>query len=204
MLTAIPVVYADQTYLINKDYQRYHSDIVIHLIEVNVTDKYMGNVYPSKLPEETQWAHLVYTYENIGDKPEMGYLQMSFIDSQGTEYPFNPKGAEYSGEMVQPHSTGGVRWNEVPIPRGTVLAKVHIYEGTNPTFLLKEETFNLQSPTTSSASPSAVPTTTVASTPVTPSQIVNRVCLCFPLLPLVLIGSIAIFGIYARGKGIKK
>lgn len=139
MTTALPAL-ADETYQLDKDFKRADSDIVIHLIYVSVTDKYMGNIYPSKAPEDTKWAHLVYQYENMGDKEEVGHIQYELIDSNGSVYRFNPNLDEYSGVLVQPHSKSDIRWNEIPIPKDVLLAKVRVFEGTNPDFLLKDET----------------------------------------------------------------
>jgi len=95
---------ADETYLLDKDFQRYHSNIVIHLIQVNVTDNYMGNIYPSRAPQDTKWAHLVYQYENTGDQMQVGNIQYELIDTRGRVYKFNPNMDEYSGVEVRPHS----------------------------------------------------------------------------------------------------
>lgn len=194
--TAMPAL-ADETYLLDKDFPRSNSDIVIHLIQVNITDKYMGNVYPSKAPEDTKWAHLVYQYENTGDKAEVGHIQYALIDSKGNEYKFNPNLDEYSGVMVQPRSKSDIRWNEIPIPKDTVLTKVHVWEGTNPALLLANETYDL----------TRVSTTTPVATPIEPTSGmpgVERFGRCAPLAPFLIIGSLAVAGVYVRGKGIKK
>lgn len=192
-VAATPAV-ADETYLLDKDFQRYHSNIVIHLIQVNVTDKYMGNIYPSKAPQDTKWAHLVYQYENTGDQMQVGNIQYELIDTRGRVYKFNPNLDEYSGVEVRPHSKSDIRWNEIPIPKDAVLAKVHVFQGTNPDLLLANQTYDLQ----------LVGTITPTSTPAS-SATATRGFGCFsPLLPFVILGSLAIAGLYTRGKGIKK
>lgn len=193
-IIALPA-HADETYLVGKDFKRANSNIVIHLIEVNVTDRYMGNIYPSKAPEETKWAHLVYQYENTGDREEVGYIQYELIDTNGNVYKFNPNQDEYSGALVKPRSKSELRWNEIPIPKDAVLAKVRVYQGTNPSFLLADETFDL-TPVTTTA-PSATPSGGPSGTRPLPR------C-CMPLLPFIVMGSLAIMGIYAKGKGVKK
>ena len=195
--TALPAM-ADENYPLNKDFKMADSNIVIHLFEVNVTDQYMGNIYPSTPPAETQWAHLVYQYKNTGDDTEVGHIQYALIDSNGNVYPFNPNGTEYSGETVGPHSDSVVRWDEIPIPAGTVLTQVHVWEGTNPNLLLANQTYDLQQPSTTTAT--AVPT---ASGSPTSSVLGNYTC-CTPFAPLLLLGSLAVVGVYTRGKGIKK
>jgi hypothetical protein len=195
--TALPAM-ADENYPINQDFKMADSNIVIHIIEVNVTDHYMGNIYP-KLPlNQTQWAHLVYQYENTGDDTEVGHIQYALIDSNGNVYPFNPNGTEYSGETVGPHSESIVRWDEIPIPAGTVLTQVHVWEGTNPNLLLANETFNLQQPIV------VTPTATPSASPAPTSTILGNYTCCAPFAPLILLGSLAVVGIYSRGKGIKK
>ncbi|HTY91977.1 MAG TPA: hypothetical protein VMC84_12445 [Methanocella sp.] len=190
---AVPA-FADETYLVHGDFQRYNSNIVIHLLQVNVTDNYMGNIYPSKAPQDTKWAHLVYQYENTGDQMEVGNIQYELIDSRGRVYKFNPNQDEYSGVEVQPHSKSDIRWNEIPIPKDAVLTKVHVFEGTNPSLLLANETYDLQA--------FGTPTPTVV--PSTPVPSIYRFGCCSPLLPFILIGSLAIVGIYTKGRSIKK
>jgi hypothetical protein len=193
-ITAAVPAAADETYLLDKDFPRYHSHIVIHLIQVNVTDKYMGNIYPSKAPRDTKWAHLVYQYENTGDQMEVGNIQYELIDNKGRIYKFNPNQDEYSGVEVRPHSKSDIRWNEIPIPEDAVLAKVHVFQGTNPNLLLANETYDLQ----------LVGTITPTPTPAS-SATATRGPGCFsPLLPFVIIGSLAIVGICTRGRGVKK
>jgi hypothetical protein len=196
MTTALPAL-ADETYSLDKDFKRTDSDIVIHLIYVSVTDKYMGNIYPSKAPEDTKWAHLVYQYENTGDKEEIGHIQYELIDSKGNVYKFNPNLDEYSGVPVKPHSMSDIRWNEIPIPKDAVLAKVRVFEGTNPNFLLKDETYDLHlvAYSTSGATPGGPSTGTPSAT--------RYVC-CLPLLPFAILLSLGIVGLYMKGRGVKK
>jgi len=196
-LTAIAIpAFADETYGLNQDFHRYDSNIVIHLLYVNVTDQYMGNIYPSTPPQNTKWAHLVYTYENTGDQMEVGNIQYELIDTQGRVYKFNPDGTEYSGAEVQPHSTTNLLWNEIPVPKDAVLAQVHVFEGTNPSLRLADETYNLTGGPSSTAQATTQPSAPVPST--------FKFGCCAPLLPFILIGSLAIVGIYTRGRGIKK
>ncbi len=195
--TAMPAL-ADETYLLDKDFQRSDSNIVIHLIQVNVTDKYMGNVYPSNAPEDTKWAHLVYQYENTGDTQEVGHIQYALIDSKGNVYPFNPNLDEYSGVIVAPHSKSDVRWNEIPVPKDTVFTQVHVWEGTNPTLLLANETYDL---TLVSTTPTPVAT---PNEPTSGLSGIERFGCCAPLAPFLIIGSLAVAGVYVRGRGIKK
>jgi hypothetical protein len=194
-VAALPVV-ADEVYSLDKDFYRANSNIIIHLKYVSVTDKYMGNIYPSKAPQDTKWAHLVYQYENTGDKTEVGSIQYEFIDTKGNVYRFNPNLDEYSGVTVGPHSVSDIRWNEIPIPRDTVLAKVHVFEGTNPSFLLANETYELH------LESGSYPTATIVPSSGGPTSGTGRCCA--PLLPFAIIASLGIAGLYIKGKGAKK
>ena len=196
-MAAAPPALADETYSLDKDFQRANSHIVIHLIYVSVTDKYMGNIYPSASPEETKWAHLVYQYENTGDKAEVGSIQYELIDTKGNVYMFNPNHDEYSGVTVQPHSKSDIRWNEIPIPKDAVLARVHVFEGTNPDFLLANETYDLH--LAAYSTPGGTPGGPPAGGPLA----TRNVC-CSPLLPFALLASLGIVGLHMKGKGIKK
>jgi hypothetical protein len=197
LATVILPALADETYSLDKDFTRANSGIVIHLICVNVTDKYMGNVYPSQAPEETKWAHLVYQYENTGNVAEVGHIQYELIDSNGSVYKFNPNQDEYSGVLVQPHSRSDIRWNEIPIPKDVVLARVRVFEGVNPDFLLANETYDLHlaAGPTSSATPAGPSSGTPSTT--------RYVC-CMPLLPFAIMASLGIVGLYMRSRGVKK
>jgi len=184
MTTFAAPALADETYLLDKDFQRYHSNIVIHLIQVNVTDNYMGNIYPSRAPQDTKWAHLVYQYENTGDQMQVGNIQYELIDTRGRVYKFNPNMDEYSGVEVRPHSKSDIRWNEIPIPEDAVLMKVHVFQGTNPELLLADETYDLK----------PVGTITPSTTPSSSASAPKGPGICSPLLPLILIGGLAVAG----------
>jgi hypothetical protein len=112
-------------------------------------------------------------------------------------YRFNPNLDEYSGVIVQPHSKSDIRWNEIPIPKDVVLAKVRVFEGTNPNFLLKDETYDLH--LVANATPIATP---VGPSGGTPS--VSRYLCCMPLLPFAIMACLGMVGLYVRGKGVKK
>lgn len=196
VMAALPAL-ADETYSLDKDFKRTDSDIVIHLTYVSVTDKYMGNIYPSKSPEDTKWAHLVYQYENTGDKEEIGHIQYELIDSKGNVYKFNPNLDEYSGVPVKPHSMSDIRWNEIPIPKDAVLATVRVFQGTNPNFLLKDETYDLR--LVANSTPSATPVGPSGGTPP-----VARYLCCMPLLPFAIMSVLGVVGLYVKGKGVKK
>jgi hypothetical protein len=188
----VPAAYADEEYILNQDYQRVNSNIIIHLIEVNVTDKPMGNVYPSAAPSETKWAHLVFNYENIGDASEKGYINMEFVDSNGNTYP----NTEIRDATVAPHTTTDrPLFTEVPIPKNATLTKLHVYQGTNPAFRTKEQWYDLHMTVVATPTPVvATPTPTAAS----PTGCLGA------LLPFALLSSLGVAGIAIRKYGLNK
>ncbi len=195
-MAATPAL-ADETYSLDKDFKRANSNIVIHLIYVSVTDKYMGNIYPSIGAENTKWAHLVYQYENTGDKEEIGHIQYEFIDTRGNVYRFNPNLDEYSGVPVKPHTMSDKRWNEIPIPKDTLLSKVRVFQGTNPEFLLADETFDLH--LVSGPSASVFPGGPTSGGPSGTGNVCGTT-----MLPFAILAGLGMAGIYVKGKGMKK
>lgn len=182
-VATVPSALADENYVLNQDYARANSNIVIHLIMVNVTDNPMGNVYPSASPAETKWAHLVFNYENTGDQTEKGYISMEFIDSNGNVY----TNTEVRDATVAPHSsTQRPLFTEVPIPKSAKLVKLHVYQGTNPAFHIKDQYYDLHMETVASTTPTATATAVPSSTKTG----------CFaPLLPFALLSSLAAAGV---------
>lgn len=187
----VPSASADENYVLNQEYHRVNSNIIIHLIEVNVTDNPMGNVYPSAAPSETKWAHLVFNYENTGDATEKGYINMEFIDSNGNIYP----NTEIRDATVAPHSTTErPLFTEVPIPKNAMLVKLHVYQGTNPAFRTKEQWYDIN------MAQSVTPTPTAA----TPLPSATRTGCLGALLPFALLSSIGVAGIAIRKYGLNK
>jgi len=194
MVMLIPSALADKDYNVmpNNTYARVNSNIIVHLW-VNVTDKPMGNVYPSTSPEATQWAHLVFTYENTGDTAQKGDVQMEFIDSNNNVY--TPPDTVISDVTVPAHSTTSPLFIEVPMPSNVTLSKLHIYQGTNPSFRTGEQYYNL----VLIATPTPVPATATPG----PTATTNTGCLG-ALLPFALLSSLGVVGITIKKYGMNK
>jgi hypothetical protein len=191
----MPSALADRDYSVlqNNTYVRANSNVIVHLW-VNVTDKPMGNVYPSSSPESTQWAHLVFTYENTGDTSERAYVDMEFIDSNGNVY--TPPDMSISDADVPPHSTTSRLFVEIPIPGNVTLSKLHIYQGTNPAFHIKDQYYDLVPiPTPTPVPATATPGSTAATT--------QTGCLG-ALLPFALLSSIGVAGVTIKKYGLNK
>lgn len=182
-MATVPQALADENYVLDQDYARANSHIIIHLIMVNVTDSPMGNVYPSLSPSETKWAHLVFNYENTGNETEKGYISMEFIDSNGNVYP----NTEIRDATVPPHSiTPRPLFTEIPIPKNVTLVKLHVYQGTNPAFHIKDQYYDLHMEKVGTPTPTATATTVPTATKTG----------CFaPFLPFALLSSLAVAGI---------
>ncbi len=190
----IPSALADKDYNVmpNNTYARANTNIIVHLW-VNVTDKPMGNVFPSTSPEATQWAHLVFTYDNTGDTDQKGNVQLDFIDSNGNIY--TPTDNSLSDVTVPAHSSTSRIFIEVPVPANVTLSKLHIYQGTNPAFHIKDQYYDL----VLIATPTPVPATATPGPTATPTT----GCLG-ALLPFALLSSLGVVGITIKKYGLNK
>jgi hypothetical protein len=194
VVVLVPSALADNDYNVmpNNTYARANTNIIVHLF-VNVTDKPMGNVYPSTSPETTQWAHLVFTYENTGDTDQKGNVQMEFIDSNGNVYA--PSDNSISDVTVPAHSSTSTIFIEVPVPGNVTLSKLHIYQGTNPSFHIKDQYYDL----VLIATPTPVPATATPGT----SATAQTGCLG-ALLPFALLSSLGVVGVTIKKYGFNK
>lgn len=124
---------ADTTIPINKDFKE--GDMVVHLLQVSITDRSTGNVY-SPDPANTVWPKLVFTYENIGSVPLNGNLEIAFIDAQGNQYPANKRLTDITMKQIAPGNTSEARFIEAAvIPKDTRITQFKIYyEGKATTF----------------------------------------------------------------------
>lgn len=191
----VPLALADRDYSVlpNNTYVRANSNVIVHLA-VNVTDKPMGNVYPSASPSSTQWAHLVFTYENTGDTSERAYVDMEFIDTNGNIYA--PTDMSISDATVPAHSTTSRLFVEIPIPNNATLSKLHIYQGTNPSFHIKDQYYDL----------ALIPTPTPMPATATPGPSATAQtggCLGI-FLPFALLSSLGVAGITIKKYGLNK
>lgn len=182
-ITVMPVAYADENITLNQEYMRAGSTIKVHLMEVKITDTPWSNIYPSAAPGVTKWTKLVYTYENYGDKPQKGYLNISFIDADGNEYSV----WDYTGDTVMPHSTSEVRFIEVPVPYDAKIVKLKIHQTFDDTY------YDI---------PRAIATAEPTSTPV-PTPKASDVG-CLPYIPMAMAGGIAALGMVINRHRIRR
>jgi hypothetical protein len=186
---AAPAAIADQDIILNDQYQMAGKNIIVHLIELNISDYPMGNVYAPDYPN-TKWVRLVYTFENFGDQQDKGFIKPIFIDTQGNQY----QNFDYTGENVRPHTTAGPFFVEIPVPMDTILIKLIFVEG------FEEHEFYIPQATNSpTPHPSETPTTSA-----TPAPGGYNWGNCLPLIPFAMAGGIAGVGIVINRCGLRK
>jgi hypothetical protein len=185
----VPVV-AGENIELNDQYTMADRNIIVRLIELNISDSPMGNIYAPDYPN-TMWVRLVYTFENTGDTKDKGYIQPIYVDTEGNVYQnFN----DYTGENVLPHSTAGPFFVEVPFPKNTRLDKVICSEG------FTQHEFNIPAASSSpTPGPSASPTATSI-----PGPGGVRWADCLPLIPFAMAGGVAGVGIVINRSGVLK
>ncbi len=124
-LMVMPSMASGTTIPINKDFM--DGDMVIHVLQVNITDYPMGNVY-SPDPSNTVWPKLVFTYENKGTGPVNGNLEVAFFDDKGNQYPPNGHLVDVTMDPLQPGKTSDIRFVEAAvIPRDTKISYFKVY-----------------------------------------------------------------------------
>lgn len=186
---AAPAAIAGQDIVLNDQYQMTGKNVIVHLIELNMSDSPMGNVYAPNYPN-TLWVRLVYTFENFGDNNEKGFIQPTLIGSDNAQF----QNSDYTGENILPHTTAGPFFVEMPVPKGTVLVRLICVEGFD------QHEFIIPPPTaTSTPGPSA---TSRASA--TPAPAGNNWAGCLPLIPFAMVGGIAGVGIVINRCGLNK
>jgi hypothetical protein len=186
---AAPAVLADQEIQLNDQYQMAGKNIIVHLYVINISDNPMGNIYAPDYPN-TKWVRLVYGFENFGDAREKGFIQPTFIDSEGSRY----QNFDYTGENVLPHTTAGPFFVEIPVPKTVTITKLIFVEGFN------QYEFDIpRVATTPTPEPSATPGPNASATP---GGFNWRDCL--PLIPFAMAGGIAGVGIVINRCGLNK
>lgn len=124
-LILMPAVAGGKTIEVNRDFR--DGDMVIHVLQVNITDYPMGNVY-SPDPSNTVWPKLVFTYENRGSVPINGNLEVTFYDDMGNQYPPGGRITDITMDPIQPGKTSDIRFVEAAvIPRDTKIAGFKVY-----------------------------------------------------------------------------
>jgi hypothetical protein len=184
-----PAAIADYDIQLNDQYQMDGKNIIVHLILINISDSPMGNIYAPDYPN-TQWVRLLYTFENIGDEKDKGFIRPTFIDTEGNPY----QNFDYTGENVLPHTTAGPFFVEIPAPKTVTFTKVVFVEG------FVEHEFDIPMATTT-PTPGPSPTAEPTATP-KPGGFDWHDCL--PLIPFAMAGGIAGVGIVINRCGIRK
>lgn len=171
-LMITPALAADVTIPVNKDYTS-DTNMVIHLIAVNITPYTMGNEFTQYGADNTIWPKLLYTYTNNGKSADYGHLSIKFKDDQGNLY----ERSDVSMNMIQPGSTSEMRFLEVPVQKDRKIAGFEIIEGFKTTY------YPIEYQTTSTTTPGQ-------SIPIISNLPLSNLCCTSLLLPLLAIGAI--------------
>lgn len=183
-------VNADQNIVINKDYQMAGKNVIVHFIEINITSYPMGNVFPSDETKASDWVHIVYQFQNIGDSNQKGFVQPTMISTDDKRFIYR----DYTGEDVLPHTTTDPAFVEIPVPAGTKIKQIVFTEGfTEHVFEIPDVPAPTPTPVASaSARPSATPAPN------------GNVAGCLPFVPFAMAGGIAAAGMVINRCGIRR
>jgi hypothetical protein len=185
----MPFAIASQDIVLNDQYQMTGKNVIVHLIEINMSDSPMGNVYAPDYPN-TKWIRLVYTFENFGDTTDKGFIQPTLIGSDNAQF----QSSDYTGQNVLPRTTAGPFFIEIPVPKDTVLVKLICVEGFD------QHEFNIPPP---AAPPTPGPSATSTAS-ASPASGGNNWGGCLPLIPFAMVGGIAGIGMVINRCGIRK
>lgn len=146
VLCVAPALAADVTIPINKDVRE--GDMVVHILQVSITDQTMGNVY-SPDPSNTVWPKLVFTYENKGKVPLNGNFEVAFYDDSGNQYPDKKHITDITMDPIQPGATSGARFVEAAVvPKNTKVTSFKVFVGGQATtFEIPYESASTTAPT---------------------------------------------------------
>jgi hypothetical protein len=201
-LSAAPTAsaYTNTEIPLGYSFYRMHTQVVVVLEKLDVSDYPMGNVYTTTPLERVDWVRLWYRYDNEGDKADQGYLQVEFIDSLGNVY-VEPDGT-YTGDNVGPKSSSGPRFLEIPVSKGAKIAKIKVIQGFDSQY------FDVPEP--GAATPTSVATTAATVTPTSQATATPQATAknggsgnCLPLLPFAILSALGLAG-YAGKKAMKK
>lgn len=130
-LLAAPALATDMTIPIGKDYTSVYQngEMVVHVIQVSITDKYMGNTYSAD-PDNTIWPKVVFQYENTGTSPLTGNFYIAFTDANGNLYLDKNKKpyTDITMNEIQPGQKSDVRFLEAAVPKDVKVTQVVIYD----------------------------------------------------------------------------
>lgn len=197
LIILFPAAYAYQDIILNPPEKYVYRDtirpITIHLIMINITDHPINNINPPEGSENLKWVHLVYTYENTGDNPSKGYIDVTFIDSNGNQYE-KPKDV-YTGESVLPHTTTDPLLYEIAVPKNAELTDLVIKQGFDSAMYPIPRIKSTPLPTIVMSTASIIPQPTVAK---------NGLATCLPWIPFATVGGLAAAGIVINQSGIRR
>jgi hypothetical protein len=171
-LMITPAMAADVTIPVNKDYTS-DTNMVIHLIAVNITSYTMGNEFTKYGADNTIWPKILFTYTNKGNSADYGHLLIKFKDDQGNLY----ERTDVSMNMIQPGATSEMRFLEVPVQKDRKIAGFEIDEGFKTTY------YPIEYQTTSTTTPGQ-------GIPIISNLPLSNLCCTSLLLPLLAIGAI--------------
>lgn len=168
--------------------------VIIHLIQINTTDKPLNNIFPPEDSQNLKWVHLVYSYENTGDSQIRAFIKVLFVDRNGNQYQNDME--DYTGEFVLPHTITDPKIIEVAVPRNAVITQFIIKQGFYETIY-----------TIPKATPSPTPVDRVtAEATSTPIQGPGKRGFdgCLPFIPFAMAGGIAAAGMVINRSGIRR
>jgi hypothetical protein len=193
----VPTAGANQNIpLPQTDEYSYHDKqrpVIIHLLQINTTEKPLNNINPPEDSQNLKWVHLVYSYENTGDSQIRAFIKVIFIDSNGNQY--QNGNDDYTGEYVLPHTITDPKYVEVPVPRNVDITQFIIRQGFYETVYTIPKVTSTPAPAVS-----ATPTTGTG-----PSGSDRRgIATCLPFIPFAMAGGLAAAGIVINRSGIRK
>ncbi|WP_424357210.1 hypothetical protein [Methanocella sp. MCL-LM] len=174
-------------------YQDKQRPIIIHLIQVNTTDKPLMNIYPPENSQNLKWVRLVYSYENTGDSQVRAFIKVIFVDSNGNQY--QNTNEEYTGEYVLPHTITDPKFVEVAVPKNAEITQFILRQGFYETVY--------EIPKVTVTPTSSVPATTVTGTP-TPDAVHRGIDGCLPFIPFAMAGGLAAAGMVINRSGVRR
>jgi len=188
----VPWALADQDIPVGQSYQSVTPGITVHFVELNITNEPWNNVLPPPNPQDFEWVHVIYEYENTGDSGIKAYVQPTLVDTAGREYTL--VSGDYTGEMVAPHTTTRPLYVEIQVPRGTKVRQVIFVEGFDT------HAFDIPDVATT-----PTPTATAGPGPSGPSPTPGSGASgCLPYIPFAMAGGIAAAGMVINRSGLRR
>lgn len=203
-IIAAPAAHADDivTIPLGLGYSHYglKSNVEAHLQYIEIGDDRKGSTQTTTPLERVKWFRLYYQYENHGDTTADGDLKLTFFDDKGNEYKLDER--TYTGDTVSPHSTGSIKFLELPISRDSNIMTIRIWSG----FDYQDYTVPLPVSSTPTPTVTIAPTAVLTDTPTaTPTAVpsASGAGSCLPLLPFAILATVGLAGVIA-GKQVNR